>query len=119
MRRLDVDERAEEAERQRIQNTKVSKEGLFAIIEAWGVAKRIEGFFDDAQRRADEQEDGARDAILERLERPRATRTPSGASLPGGRRFAGSCEGGARFSHPRVSGHQRAPAVHPPGLSPF
>lgn len=64
--------RAEEAERQRIQNTKESKEELFAIIEAWGVAKRIEGFFDDAQRRANELEDGARDAILERLERARA-----------------------------------------------
>lgn len=51
--------RAEEAERRRIQNTKESREELFAIIEAWGVAKQIEGFFEDAQRRAAELDEDA------------------------------------------------------------
>lgn len=64
--------RAEEAERRRIQNTKESREELFAIIEAWGVAKQIEGFFEDAQLRAAELDEDARDAIQDRLKLARA-----------------------------------------------
>ena len=64
--------RAEEAERRRIQNTKESREELFAIIEAWGAAKQIEGFFEDAQRRAAELDEATRDAVLDRLKRARA-----------------------------------------------
>jgi hypothetical protein len=63
--------RAEEAERRRIQNTKESREELFAIIEAWGVAKQIEGFFEDAERRAAELDEDSKNAVLERLRRAR------------------------------------------------
>jgi hypothetical protein len=42
----------EEEERRRAQNLKDSRQELFAIIEAWGEAKRIEAFFEDVERRA-------------------------------------------------------------------
>jgi len=58
---------AEQLERRRIQNTKESRDELFAIIEAWGVAKQIEGFFEDAHRRAAELDEDTRDTILDRL----------------------------------------------------
>lgn len=48
------------------------QEELFAIIEAWGAAKQIEGFFEDAQRRAAELDEATRDAVLDRLKRARA-----------------------------------------------
>lgn len=64
--------RAEEAERRRIQNIKESKDELFAIIDAWDTARRLEGFFEDARRRASELDDEANHAILERLDRARA-----------------------------------------------
>jgi len=41
-----------DAERLRVKNIEASREQLFTIIKAWGVAKRIEGFFEDAERRA-------------------------------------------------------------------
>jgi hypothetical protein len=59
--------RVEQSERRRIQNTKESRDELFAIIEAWGVAKQIEGFFEDAQRRAAELDEDTKAAILDRL----------------------------------------------------
>jgi hypothetical protein len=52
--------RREEEERQRLKNIKESREQLFAIIEAWGVAKRIEGFFEDIAHRASDLDDGER-----------------------------------------------------------
>lgn len=64
--------RHEEAERRRVQNTKESREQLFGIIEAWGVAKRIEGFFEDAERRAADLSDMDREALRDRLRRARS-----------------------------------------------
>jgi hypothetical protein len=61
----------EEAERQRQRNIKESREELFAAIEAWGVAKRIEGFFEDAERRAADLGQEDRQVLLDRLTRAR------------------------------------------------
>lgn len=63
--------RAEEAERRRVQNIKESREHLFAIIERWGVAKQVEGFFEDAERRAAGLGESDKNDILERLRRAR------------------------------------------------
>lgn len=63
--------RLEEAERLRVQNTKESREQLLAIIEAWGLANQIEGFFEDAERRAAGLDEGEREVIQERLRRAR------------------------------------------------
>jgi len=62
----------EEAERRRVQNIKESREQLFGLIEAWGLAKRIEGFFEDAERRAAALGEQDRVALLDRLHRARA-----------------------------------------------
>ena len=62
----------EEAERRRIQNIKESRDELFTIVEAWGIAKRTEGFFEDAERRALDLCEDDRAAIMERLNRARA-----------------------------------------------
>lgn len=62
----------EEAERRRAQNIKESREQLFALIEAWGLAKRIEGFFEDAECRAAVLGQEDREALLDRLHRARA-----------------------------------------------
>jgi hypothetical protein len=61
----------EEQERRRVQNVKASREELFAIIEAWAVAKRIEEFFEDVARRSPsvDREDGR--ALLDRVQRAR------------------------------------------------
>jgi len=64
--------RREEAERRRVQNIKESREQLFGLIEAWGLAKRIEGFFEDAERRATSLGEEDREALLDRLHRARA-----------------------------------------------
>jgi hypothetical protein len=63
--------RAEELERQRVQNTKKSREDLLAIIEAWGLAKQTENFFADAEKRAAGLEVEERDKLIERLRRGR------------------------------------------------
>ncbi|MBE0618856.1 MAG: hypothetical protein IH608_13185 [Proteobacteria bacterium] len=57
----------EEAERKRIRDRKESREELFAIVEAWGVAKRIEAFFEDAERRATDLGAEQRQLISDRL----------------------------------------------------
>lgn len=62
----------EEAERRRIENIKESREQLFGLIEAWGLAKRIEGFFEDTERRAAALGEQERVALLDRLHRARA-----------------------------------------------
>lgn len=62
----------EEAERRRLQCIKESREQLFTIIESWGLAKRIEGFFEDAEQRAGSLEREDREALLDRLRRARA-----------------------------------------------
>ena len=61
----------EEEERIRDQNLKESREELFAIIEAWALAKRIEAFFEDADRRTERLPETERQIVLERLSRAR------------------------------------------------
>ncbi len=63
--------RAEEVERRRVQNIKESREQLFAIIEAWGVAQQIEAFFEDAGRRAAQLAENEKNEFLGRLRRAR------------------------------------------------
>lgn len=60
-----------DAERLCLKNIEASREQLFAIIKAWGVAKRVEGFFEDAERRAEGLGEGNRDLLLDRLARAR------------------------------------------------
>jgi hypothetical protein len=62
----------EEAERRRVRNVKESREQLFAIIEAWNLAKAIEGFFEDAERRGRDLGDDERERLLDRLQRARS-----------------------------------------------
>ncbi len=61
----------EEAERHRVQCIKESRQELFAIIDAWGLAKRIEGFFEDAERRAADLQPEDQEALLDRLHHAR------------------------------------------------
>jgi hypothetical protein len=42
----------EEQDRKRAQNQKASREDLFAIIEGWAIAERIEEFFKDVETRS-------------------------------------------------------------------
>ena len=62
----------EEAERRRVRNVKESREQLVGIIDAWNVAKGIEGFFEDAERRAGDLGDDERERLLDRLQRARS-----------------------------------------------
>jgi hypothetical protein len=77
--------RREAEERRQAETIKESREELFAIIEAWGIAKRIEGFFEDIDSRTTDFSGEERTALLDRLHRAR--------SLLGGvdalQRFAG------------------------------
>jgi hypothetical protein len=61
----------EEQVRRREQNLKASLEELFAIIEAWAVAKRIEQFFEDVEKRAPGAEGAESKALLDRIHRAR------------------------------------------------
>jgi hypothetical protein len=63
--------RREEEERRRAQNLKASREELYAIIEAWAVAKRIEEFFENVERRAPGLDDADGKALLDRVQRAR------------------------------------------------
>lgn len=63
--------RRQQAEAQRLQNLKDSHDQLFAIIDAWGVAKRIEEFFDDTEKRAAGLGEPERASVLLRVERAR------------------------------------------------
>lgn len=60
-----------DAERLRVKNIEASREQLFAIVKAWGVAKRVEGFFEDAERRAADLGEEDRRPLLDRLGRAR------------------------------------------------
>jgi hypothetical protein len=64
--------RCQEAERHRVQAIKESREQLFAIMDAWGVAKRIEAFFEDVERRGANLDNEDRGALVDRLHRARA-----------------------------------------------
>jgi hypothetical protein len=57
----------EREEQRRIQAKKESREELLNIVDAWTLAKRIEDFFADAERRAGELGNDEKKMILERL----------------------------------------------------
>jgi hypothetical protein len=61
-----------EAEARRLKSIQESRAQLFAIVDAWGLAKRIEEFFRDAEERAATLDDAARLALLDRTGRARA-----------------------------------------------
>jgi hypothetical protein len=61
----------EEQERRRARNAKASREELFAIIEAWAVARRIEDFFEDVARRSPSVDEEGGEALLDRVHRAR------------------------------------------------
>lgn len=64
--------RREEAERRRVQNLKASREQLISIIDGWAEAKRVEEFFEDAERRSAVLPEADRGGFLERLSRARS-----------------------------------------------
>ena len=74
LKRWEAEERERkrrEEERRRRQMVKESREELFQIIEAWGEATRVEGFFSDAETRAAALTDDQQKGLLERLARAR------------------------------------------------
>lgn len=64
--------RREEEARQAAKALKDSKEELLQVIDAWSEAKRLEAFFADAERRAQDLPDEERERTIERLRRARA-----------------------------------------------
>ena len=63
--------RLEEESRRAAKALKDSKEDLLHVIDAWAEAKRLEEFFADAQRRAQDLPDEERERTIERLRRAR------------------------------------------------
>ena len=63
--------REEEAQRT-AKALKDSKEELLQVIDAWAEAKRLEEFFADAERRAQDLPDEQRERAIDRLRRARA-----------------------------------------------
>lgn len=61
----------EERERRRIENTKESRKQLAEIVSAWGVARNVEAFFEDAERRAATLPDDSRQALIDLVSRAR------------------------------------------------
>ena len=64
--------RREEEARRAAKALKDSKEELLQVIDAWAEAKRLEEFFADAERRAQDLPDEQRERTIERLRRARA-----------------------------------------------
>lgn len=62
----------QEAERRHAQHVKEGREQLAEIIQAWGIAKQVEGFFEDAERRAAALDDADRERLIDRLQRARS-----------------------------------------------
>lgn len=62
----------EERERSRLQALKDARQQLLAIVQEWSVARSIEDFFEDAERRARELPSDERTAILNQLVTARA-----------------------------------------------
>lgn len=60
-------DRKEAEERRRLQTIKDSRDELGMIITAWGEAKRIEGFFDEAEKQAMLLNADQRDQVLNRI----------------------------------------------------
>jgi hypothetical protein len=71
MEQYEIERRREELERRRLQAIEDSRKQLFAAIDHWGAAKKIEGFFEDAEQRAARLTDHERAAVLDRLTRAR------------------------------------------------
>lgn len=63
--------RREEEERRAVKALEDSEEKLLEIIAAWAAAKRLEEFFIDAERRAQDLPDDRRERTIERLRRAR------------------------------------------------
>ena len=57
----------EEAERRAAKAIKESKEELLEIIEMWATAKRLDAFFDDAERRLDDRPEDEQVHTMEQL----------------------------------------------------
>jgi hypothetical protein len=72
----------EEAERRAAKAIKESKEELLEIIEMWATAKRLDAFFDDAERRLDDRPDDEQVHTMEQLgcalERFQSWKAPEG-----------------------------------------
>lgn len=64
--------RREEEARRAAKALKDSKEDLLQVIDAWAEAKRLDAFFADAERRAQDLPDEQRERTIERLRRARA-----------------------------------------------
>lgn len=64
--------RREREEQRRKDANKASREELHAIIDAWGEAKRIEGFFSEAEQLAKGLNDEDRQSLINRLQEARA-----------------------------------------------
>ncbi len=64
--------RREEEARRAANALKDSKEELLQVIDAWAEAKRLDAFFADAERRAQDLPDEQRERTIERLRRARA-----------------------------------------------
>lgn len=64
--------RREEEARRAAKALKDSKEELLQVIDTWAEAKRLEAFFADAERRAQDLPDEERERTIERLQRARA-----------------------------------------------
>ena len=64
--------RREEEARRAAKALKDSKEELLQVIDTWAEAKRLEAFFADAERRAQDLPDEERERTIERLRRARA-----------------------------------------------
>jgi hypothetical protein len=64
--------RREEEARRAAKALKDSKEELLQVIDAWAEAKRLEAFFADAERRAQDLPDEQRERTIERLRQARA-----------------------------------------------
>ena len=64
--------RLEEESRRAAKALKDSKEDLLQVIDAWAEAKRLDAFFADAERSAQDLPDEQRERTIERLRRARA-----------------------------------------------
>lgn len=64
--------RREREEQRRKDAIRESREELYAIIQEWGKAKRIEGFFSEVEQFAQELNDGERQSLTSRLQEARA-----------------------------------------------
>lgn len=63
-------DRRERADR-RVRALKESREHLFNLVEDWALARRVEGFFEDAIRRTSDALPDVREVLQARLERAR------------------------------------------------